>query len=905
MDLPRAPRRVTLSPSPRAVDSEDRASSVESLGLEKSRLDDRPPLFHRIKDARSILALAVSKSVLYAGNQGGELVAWSLETYEQLVRKIAHGGAVLGLQIAHDEQWLLSCAGDAIVNVWRTPTLTRVFSIYSTYDVGDVFCVAYSSLLRTLFLGAQNTSIQWCDLAEEDSRPKPDLERHPSQRNHRFFDSKGPGGLSTPRPDDAIDPAIHGGEILEIDKVNIVQYAHFGYVYCMALCKGFAHERGETLISAGGDGTVKLWKLNVGPQRRIEELHSLHNGDNPVLTMALNNTILYVGQSEGRINVWDLETRQILQSFAAYRADVMTLSIAHGVVFTGGADGIAKIFERYKCKSLWKAHEHLILASAVHEQNGKLYLITGGNDEWIASWDLTEMFTSSAVAAKPSLEQLVQSLSEFISFRTVSSRPDYAEDCRQGASWLRNLFKKYGATTQLLRLEQNQNPVVFARFRGKGKNRRQVLFYGHYDVVAAESGSSQWESDPFEMDGRGGYFYGRGVSDNKGPILAAIYAVADLMAEQDLNCDVTFLIEGEEECGSRGFETCVRQNKDLIGNVDWILLANAYWLNDDLPCLTYGLRGVVHMEINVEGGQRDLHSGVNGSHLMDEPVKDLVTLLSTLSTKDGRIHIPGFYDDILPPTPAEEQRYKTIVSILKSPRFKQDIETLKARWREPSLTIHGFKTSGSGNKTIIPRSASASISLRLVPNQHAVKVQDVLEKCLHERWEALGTTNQLTVTAEHPVDPWLGDPENTIYQVLDKAVTEVWKLREGEADHDDEFLEGITSQISHTKGRRKSSTTSKNKTLSLKKGANTAPTNSIAALQKSDTKLHHPLYIREGGSIPVIRFLEREFDAPAAQLPCGQSSDSAHLDNERIRLLNLYNSRDIFKRVFRDLTSTK
>ena len=136
----------------------------------------------------------------------------------------------------------------------------------------------------------------------------------------------------------------HGGQILEIDKLSLLQYAHFGYVYCMALCQGLNHDlEEETLITGGGDGTIKLWNLAKGNAGSVKEKTTLENGDNSILTIALNQTVLYAGRLEGEVNVWDLETCQLIRTFKAYDADVMTLSIGHGLVFTGGANGKAKV----------------------------------------------------------------------------------------------------------------------------------------------------------------------------------------------------------------------------------------------------------------------------------------------------------------------------------------------------------------------------------------------------------------------------------------------------------------------------------------------------------------------------------------------------------------------------------
>jgi di- and tripeptidase len=437
-------------------------------------------------------------------------------------------------------------------------------------------------------------------------------------------------------------------------------------------------------------------------------------------------------------------------------------------------------------------------------------------------------------------------------------------------------------------------------------------------VVPADNKQGKWIVDPFQLRGINGYLYGRGVSDNKGPIMAALYGVVDLVHEKELDSDIIFLIEGEEESGSRGFKDAVRRHKDLIGDIDYIILANSYWLDDDVPCLTYGLRGVLHATVKVDSNHPDVHSGVDGSFMMDEPLFDLTSILAKLKGLHNRIQIPGFYDDILPLTPAEEARYDDIVETLirRSPENGPP-ETLKAslmaRWREPNLTVHRYKVSGPDG-SLVSAHASASISLRLVPNQEVDDVIKSLTAFLTEAFAKLDTHNHLSITIDNQADAWLGDPDNAIFQTLEKAIMDVWGPI-------------VETRRSSVPGPRPKPTTKNLPTMSpslkptpattntLTNGSDYTslaatpldPTSSPLTLTQSDNPLgpkprgRKPLYIREGGSIPSIRFLEKEFGAPAAHLPCGQASDSAHLDNERLRVSNLYKSREIFRQVFREL----
>ena len=527
-------------------------------------------------------------------------------------------------------------------------------------------------------------------------------------------------------------------------------------------------------------------------------------------------------------------------------------------------------------------------------------------------WRSPIYFSRFAVDVK--VEELIESVKALVSYRTVSSKPEYAEDCRRGASWLRSLFKKLGAATEMLNTDNNRNPVVFARFVGKsilGVKAKSVLFYGHYDVVPAENKQRTWNTNPFELQGVDGYLYGRGVSDNKGPILAAIYAVADLITQQQLGSDVVFLIEGEEENGSKGFQQAIQQNKHIIGDIDWILLANSYWLDDDFPCLTYGLRGVVHATVQIESERPDLHSGVDGSYLLNEALKDLVAIIAALTTSTGEVQIPSFYDFVLAVDEEENDRFNAIsrALLLHNPDLgdaERLTESFKARWSQPSLTVHHIKTSGHPSSSLIPRSATAALSIRLVPNQSASSIQRALEIAVHNAFNKLNSPNKITVNLDHKAEPWLGDPTNRIFQTLEEAIIKAWGSETLERRMSVSAKRRATSKLTNGLGNLKfppatSSTLSNGGEHSLHGSAVIDGDANSQQQYFPAQSPQKPLYIREGGSIPAIRFLEMEFNAPAAHLPCGQASDSAHLDNERLRLLNLYKSREIFRTVFRDL----
>ncbi|KAG5994991.1 hypothetical protein E4U54_002981 [Claviceps lovelessii] len=903
-------------------------SLADALETSAAASQTTPDLLHSLKHSSTVLALAVSPEheSIYAGTQDGEIVVWSLDTFHQLRQVQAHKRSVLSLLLSPDSSLLFSSACDAVVNVWCPRTLRRLYEVYGVHDVGDIFCTAYSPQHETLYIGAQNTTIQWVALNSPSRRVSQDSPSHPDRRSHRFFDSKAIGGSATPRRNEdrwALIPRPHA--VLEIDGYNIRQFAHYGYIYCMLVAKGPTVEVDsdeEVLISGSGDGTIKLWRLggskrgdagdvgdadDVGESGGIDEIMTLGTDDaESVLSIALDGSFLYAGKLDGIVELWDLDTAQRLRVIKAHDDNVMSLQMGWGYLWAASTNGWASKYstahygayrhassgdvrQKYQCMRKWKAHDGKVLASAMTNYKSEKYYITGANDENVSIWAVNDgspiikpVTTTVAAAATTtttteiSNDLFLSTLCDFVSYKTVSTRPDYAEDCRKGATFLGSLFKRLGGHVEMLSTEKAHNPVVYAMFSGKKESsetrrgpRKRILFYGHYDVVAADEKEGKWATDPFTATGTNGFLYGRGVSDNKGPIVAALYAVTDLMQAQKLHNDVIFLIEGEEEFGSRGFEEAVKRNKKLIGHVDYILLANSYWLNDEVPCLTYGLRGVLHATVCVDSPRPDIHSGVDGSHLSDEPLSDLTWVLSRLKGPGNRIQVPGFYDGIPPMTADEEARFDDIVSVMlhhqAQPLSEEKLKSsIMARWREPNLTIHQYKVSGPDG-SLVSSHASSHISIRLVPGQEVEAVSKALSWYLRREFGMLESQNRITVNIDNRAEPWLGDPNNEIFRTLGKAIIEAWPDRFDQSGH-----------------------------------SSAAEAAELASMGKS-LKPRGPLHIREGGSIPAIRFLEKEFAAPAANFPCGRATDAAHLNNERMSLVNLRKAREIFGKVFAQL----
>ncbi|KAE8419055.1 hypothetical protein BDV36DRAFT_282466 [Aspergillus pseudocaelatus] len=870
---------------------------------------------HRVQASRSVLALVLDDDCVFAGLQGGDIVVWSTRTFD------------------------------------------RLYSIHSHHDVGDIFAVAYSPSLKTIYCAGQNTSIQWCDISQADAAATQLSAAHLSRRTHRFFDSRGPDGTRAPRPDAGADGShsvTQGGQVLTFKRDHHRIFSHHGYVYTMLLVRGLVESAPseEVLITGAGDGVVKLWRLDQDKSNAApSQMAKLQNGD-PVLSIAVDGSFLYCGLAGGALNIWNLDSHQLVKRITRHTGDLWAVDIIHGV---------AKFNSRFEEVGSWAAHEGTMLASAAGRHKDRFIYASGGNDNTVGIWDLTDVSLKQNELPPINNDEMVNCLAKFVAFKTVSASPKFAGECNQGAAFLRRHCIYLGAKTKLLTTGKDTNPIVYARFNATSSEKidKTILFYGHYDVVGADANIAKWKTDPYQLTSMDGFLYGRGVSDNKGPILAALYAAADLARKKELRCNVAFLIEGEEESGSQGFHETVRRHKEQIGSVDYILLANSYWLDDYNPCLTYGQRGVVHANLIVTSDHPDLHSGIDGSALLDEPLKDLTLLIGTLVGPKGRINLPDFRDRVLPLPDAEKQRYAEIAQILlqQHPEITDRdalIDSLMHRWREPALTIHSIEVPGNSKSTTttISRRAKASVSIRLVPNQEADDVAASLTMYAQEQFDLLESQNDLTVEITGKSDPWLGDPDNEMFETLAEAITAAWTPDTQDQKHQyppvqrnqqDRTVSKLSKQsgprltrkdssdslASHIDRIIMSSTTSSARKAETRQRSSLSvgvPTSSTLTSKSSPAVVSggstretspapqgetppprepapglsgvRPIYIREGGSIPTIRFLEKEFSAPAANLPCGQASDNAHLYNERLRVQNLYKSREIFSYVF-------
>ncbi len=448
----------------------------------------------------------------------------------------------------------------------------------------------------------------------------------------------------------------------------------------------------------------------------------------------------------------------------------------------------------------------------------------------------------------------IAKLKEYVAHASVSADPAFAKHMTGAREFVGGLLGEIGFDVEYVPTELHA--VVVAKRHGQS-DWPHVIIYGHYDVQPADS-VELWDSPPFEAQERGGRLYGRGTADNKGPLMAHITAVARLLEkEPDLPLNLTFVIEGEEEIGSANFKSFLRQHRDKLAGADFVFLSDTGIQRADQMVITVGLRGMAAFEVEISNARTDLHSGMHGG-VLHNPIQALTELCASLHTSDGRVNIPGFYDDVREVEPWEREElgklnlsekeyaeFLGISSFLVPPSYTP-FEAIRFL---PTLEINGITGGyqGEGPKTVIPTKARVKISCRLVPNQEPEKVKTLVFATIRDR---VPKGLKVRITPQHDATPYLvvpPDRSNTpkdqspvlaqAFRATDAAVEKIWGAK--------------------------------------------------------------PFYLREGGSVGLIADLKKELNLDAILLGLCLPEDNLHAPNESFDLSVMRKGIDTIEEVLR------
>jgi len=445
--------------------------------------------------------------------------------------------------------------------------------------------------------------------------------------------------------------------------------------------------------------------------------------------------------------------------------------------------------------------------------------------------------------ANQNRERFLNDLIEVLKIPSISTDAEYNSDVQRAAEWMANHLKRLGMENVEVMPTDGGHPVVYADYI-KRPGAPTVLIYGHYDVQPADP-LELWQTGPFEPEVRGDLLFGRGSSDMKGQVLATLSSIEAMMksgARNGVPVNLKFLLEGEEEIGSKNLEPFIKKHAEKF-KADVSLNPDAGMMGPNQPTITYGLRGLAYLEINVWGPKADLHSGLYGG-AVHNPAQALTELIAKMHDEKGQITLPDFYDSV---RPLSEQERADFARLPNDDASYLEETGVPALWGEegytsaertgarPTLEVNGLLSgwTGPGSKTVLPAKAMAKISCRLVPDQTPADVESQMVRFMEANapktihWEVKRLTGSPFAIA---------DLNNRGVKAMEKAMETVWGTR--------------------------------------------------------------PFYRREGGSIGAVAMLQQICGVESVLVGTGLPSDNVHSPNEHLNLPTWYKGIDSFIHFF-------
>ncbi len=427
-------------------------------------------------------------------------------------------------------------------------------------------------------------------------------------------------------------------------------------------------------------------------------------------------------------------------------------------------------------------------------------------------------------------EKFKEELFELLRIPSISTDSQRKDNIRSAAEFLKGQLGALELDRAEI-FETDGNPIVYGELI-TDEAKPTVLVYGHYDVQPPDP-LELWETKPFEPTVRDGNIYARGASDDKGQSFTHLKALeAYRKSDSEFPVNIKFIYEGEEEIGSPHLVPFIKGHKEML-ECDMVLISDTAMFAEDTPSITYGLRGLCYMQVELTGPNRDLHSGVYGGAI-ENPANALSEIIAKLKDDDGVIQIPGFYDDVQNLSDEEREAFKKLP--FDKEAYKKDLDlkalhgekgysTLERATARPSLDVNGLWSGyqGEGAKTVLPSKAGAKISMRLVPDQYPKKIAELFTDYVQS---LVPDTMKVTIEEHHGGHPAITDLNFYGLKAAAKAFEEVYDKE--------------------------------------------------------------PLFAREGGSIPIVADFKKVLGAETILIGFGLNSDAIHSPNEKFALKDFY-----------------
>ena len=450
----------------------------------------------------------------------------------------------------------------------------------------------------------------------------------------------------------------------------------------------------------------------------------------------------------------------------------------------------------------------------------------------------------------------VEKLKEYISCQSVSADSAFQEGMLKTRDFIAGLLGDMGLSVEIV--DTPKHPIVLATREGD-PSWPHVIIYGHYDVQPVDP-IALWDTDPFVATEKDGRIYGRGAADNKGPQMAHLAAVGELLEEcPELPLRLTFLIEGEEEVGSPSLLPLLEERKDYFSEADFVLLSDTLSPSPEQIAVTVGLRGIAELELELEGPKSDLHSGLHGGAVYNT-LQAMAEICASLHTPDNRVNIDGFYEGVTDVEDWEREELANLGIDEKSYRESIGVDELhphkgytpfEATRYLPTLEFNGMwgGYTGEGSKTIVPSKAHAKITCRLVGNQDPNVVGKLVADAILAR---VPKGIKASIHLGHKGVPYLVVPPDRANTPTDQPELLAQAFR------------ATDKAIGEVFGKR-------------------------------------PLFLREGGSIPIIADVKRVTGLDSVMIGLFLPEDNLHAPNESMRIDMLKNGIQMSKQILKSV----
>jgi len=426
-------------------------------------------------------------------------------------------------------------------------------------------------------------------------------------------------------------------------------------------------------------------------------------------------------------------------------------------------------------------------------------------------------------------ERFLNELLDWLRIPSISADPAFADDVHKAATFVADKLRSVGAENVSIE-ETAGYPIVYAD-KIVDSSKPTVLVYGHYDVQPSVP-DELWKTPAFEPDIRDGNIYARGACDDKGQVYMHVKAFETMMQTDSLDCNVKFMIEGEEEVGSTNLGIYLRNNVEKLA-ADVVLVSDTGMIANDIPSIDTGLRGLSYIQVEVTGPNIDLHSGTYGG-AVGNPINVLCDMISSLHDENRHITIPGFYDKV--DTMSDADRAEMAKTPFSLDAYKAELEvgdvlgekgysTIERTGIRPTLDVNGIwgGYTGEGAKTVLPSKAYAKISMRLVPSQTSSEISEMFKN----HFESIAPKSvKVNVSLHHGGEPAVTPTNSKAYRAASRA-------------------------METTFGKK-------------------------------------PIPTRGGGSIPIVALFEEVLGLKTVLMGFGLDSDAIHSPNEKYGIFNFY-----------------